>query len=99
MGRNATPKLGVWRDGKCYRFTTTGRAYRGTEAGYPTPDDGRMIVYEVEDGNGVEVLGACWADGFEECMASMWQSGYHKGERAGYEKAKQEIRDALGVGR
>lgn len=97
MGRNAIPKLGEWRDGKCYSFRAH-RAYpHGEQPEYPRPDDGRMIVYEVEDRDGTTILGCCYADGFQECMASMWQDGYYKGERAGREAALRDVRRAMGV--
>lgn len=104
MGRNAIPKLGEWRDGRLYSFMALD-SYSRKDAGPPQPDDGRMIVYErqnapymhVPHSGETETLATCFADGFQECLAAMWESGYSKGEKAGYEKAKREIRSALGV--
>lgn len=103
MGRNAIPKLGEWRDGHLYDFHSVDpfRPRKNWEP--PTPDNGKMIVYECtqksqnSNEDEVTVLGVAYADGFLECMASMWHSGFRKGEQAGYEKAKRELRASLGI--
>lgn len=94
MGRNAIPKLNEWRNGERYSFN-----YHGSPYSSPThpSGNGQMVTFNREDRFDSTILGSCYADGFEECMASMWQSGYFKGEKAGYEKAKREIRSALGI--
>lgn len=90
MGRNFVPKLGEWRDGVLYQFVVTGSDK------IPRPDDGEQIVYQrITDHR--EVLGVCFADGFEQCMASMWAAGYDMGKREGYEQALEDIRRALGL--
>jgi hypothetical protein len=99
VGRNSIPKLGEWRGGKLYEFVSKDDTRHN---GPPKPDDGRMIVYRMKspgiDGMACEtVLATAFADGFQECMASMFTSGYGKGEKAGYERAKAEMRAALGV--
>jgi hypothetical protein len=98
MGRNSIPKLGEWRDGKLYRFRSV--ADRGDDS-YPKPDDGRMIVYEVQRGKDgpVDVLGTAFADGFQSAMAAMWESGYERGLRAGKEQKLREVQSALGIER
>jgi len=91
MGRNSVPRLD-WDGGILHRFRATG------SDNYPKPDDGRQVVYEREATDGRrEVLCCFYADGFYECVASAFASGFWKGMTAGEIKARQEIRDALGI--
>lgn len=105
MGRNAIPKLGEWRDGQLYEFTVRAHWPDKADPPYPRPDDGRMICYErtnapylVQAGAPVsEILATCYADGFQECMASMYHDGFTKGKAEGRKEALAEVRRALGI--
>ena len=90
MGRNWVPKLD-WDEGVLHRFRATG------SDDYPRPDDGRQVVYERETKAGREVLCCFYADGFYECVASAFESGFRKGVAAGRVEAKKEIRKAIGI--
>ena len=90
MGRNWIPKLD-WDEGVRHVFRTTGSDE------YPHPDSGQQIVYERETKAGREVLCCFWADGFYECVASTFQSGFQKGVAVGRAEALKEIRAALGI--
>lgn len=100
MGRNSIPKLGEWRDGKQYRFRAID-SFRPDDDSYPKPEDGRMIVYEVQIGKDgpTDVLATAFADGFEEVMAAMWSAGFRKGQQSGRDEKLREVQDALGIKR
>jgi hypothetical protein len=91
MGRNSIPKLGEWREGHLYRFRTSD--------GDPvfSAEGGKFIVYEVIKSEGVHVLATAFADGLQEVMASMWESGFDKGKQDGKRQALADVRRALGV--
>lgn len=100
MGRNAIPKLGEWRDGALYRFRYVG--VEGVDAVVNNASNGKMIVYERVTKNPagieiVETLACCYADGLQEVMATMFQSGWNKGVSHGKEEQAHLIRTALGV--
>lgn len=99
MGRNAIPKLGEWRDGRLYSFRAVGTVKKRNEAP-PSPEDGRLVVYEVQVGKKgpPEVLGTAYADGFQEVMAAMWADGYARGKRDGMKEKAAEVRRAIGAG-
>lgn len=91
MGRNAIPKISEWRDGALYEFSANGD-------GAVKPSDGRHIVYRVTRANGEqEILATCWADGFQECMAAMFEAGRRKGFQRGVADTKMAFRKILGV--
>ena len=91
MGRNATPKLGEWRDGELHSIAHGD----GTVA---ILNSGKLIVYTATWHDGMsEIRACCYADGETECLASFWQSGYFKGFKAGVEKAQADMRAALGL--
>lgn len=109
MGRNISPKLGEWRNGYRYYFrviphnTSTLPEHQDN---VPRPDDGRMIVYEREvatygrdvAGEGrTETLAAFYADGFQECLAAIYEAGYNRGKRHGKLEAQKQFRAALGL--
>ena len=61
-------------------------------------DEGvRHVVYERETKTGKEVLACFWADGFYECVASAFESGFRKGFDAGREAALRDVRRTIGV--
>jgi hypothetical protein len=95
VGRDLIPKIGEWRDGKLYAFRSVNSMSKDDSP--PKPDDGRMIVYEVQHGKDgeVEVLGTAFADGFQAVMAAFWEAGYQHGRRDGRKEKLQEIQAAL----
>lgn len=108
MGRNSIPKLGEWSGGHLYDFTVEPIKHGPDKGKTPPldPYDGRLISFTrtnapyIVKNQGVpveEVLATCWADGFRECMASMYMSGYFKGLKAGEEAAKRAMREAMGA--
>lgn len=105
MGRNTHPKLNEWRDGEYHRFRPVGSSHVKDAPPYVTPDDGRLIVYEAELGNGVALpnghssmsFATAYADGFESVMASMFWAGHRKGIEEGKRQALAEVRKVLGI--
>lgn len=90
MGRNSTPKLDEWRGGE--RLSIGPRNGKNLST-----SSGDQIVYSVEKYDGTEDIRAvCYADGAAECLAAFWQSGFHKGVKAGIEQARAEMRATLG---
>ena len=87
MGRNPVPKQ-EWREGELYELKGTGV--------------GEQCVGSVtrRDANGElsrTVLFCFFNDSFWEAVWSVFQSGYYKGEKAGYEKAQADMRRAMGI--
>ena len=93
MGRNACPKLGVWDDGKLYRF------HHLDGSPVLSGNDGDFVVFTVKVGkDGEEQTLACaYADGMQDLMASMYASGLQRGRREGAEAQQKEIRRSLGI--
>lgn len=89
MGRNATPKIGEWRDGQLYEvkerngMTVATRTTVRYEAG---------VRYEDE-----EILCCFYNDSFAEAVLSSYQSGFDHGKRAGIAEAQTDFRRAIGI--
>lgn len=80
-----------WCGGQLYRFRV--------KDGCPSPDDGQLIVFERIPGKEQEpeILATCYASGFQECLAAMYEDGLARGKQIGFENAREEIRRALGI--
>lgn len=89
MGRNATPKIGEWRDGKLYEVKERNGM---TVATCTTATYVRGERIELE-----EVLACFYNDSFAEAIFSTYQSGYDHGVKAGVSKAQLEIKKAMGL--
>jgi hypothetical protein len=89
MGRNATPKIGEWRDGQLYEvkerngMTIATRTTARYVAGVRHEDE--------------EILCCFYNDSFAEAVFSSFQSGFDKGKKAGIAEAQKEFRRAIGV--
>ena len=93
MGRNLIPKLGEWRDGELYNFKYIDGSYVDDSS------NGKMVVFTCQKGRDAEeqTLATAWADGLQELMAAMYESGFQKGKLAGASEARQEILKALRI--
>lgn len=101
MGRNNIPKLGEWRNGSKYHFTTV-KAFSDKKKLPVASENGAMICYlrEFYDNDGkvqTELIACAYADGLQELLAAFYRQGFDKGRIAGHAEAKREIRQALGV--
>jgi hypothetical protein len=89
MGRNATPKIGEWRDGARYDVTERNGMTVATRTTVRM-EAGIRVEHE-------EILCCFYNDSFAEAVFASFNSGFNRGKVAGIAEAQATFRQAMGL--